>query len=190
MPTYRVLFTKFAESLVMPYDDVMLPPETTAGDFEAEMAIVIGTSIRRARREDAVSAIAGVTVANDVTMRDFQCRTPQWLQGKSWEGTTPLGPALVTLDEVDLASGLEVSSMLKRDRDARASTASMIFDVPTIVVRASEFITLHPSDVILTGTPGGVGDFRDPSVRLHDGDVLRTELTGVGLLENRVVSES
>jgi acylpyruvate hydrolase len=190
LPTYPVLFTKFAESLVGPYDDVLLPPETSAGDFEAEMAIVIGTPVRRVRPEDAFMAIAGVTVANDVTMRDFQRRTPQWLQGKSWEATTPLGPALVTLDEVDLAGGLQVSLTLNGIEMQRASTASMIFDVPTIVARVSEFVTLQPGDVILTGTPDGVGDFRDPPVRLHDGDVLCTEVVGVGRLQNRVVSES
>jgi acylpyruvate hydrolase len=189
-PEYPVLFTKFVESLIGPYDDVQLPAESSAPDYEVELAVIIGQRTRRATRDQALAAIAGVAVANDVTMRDYQRRTGQWLQGKSWEATTPLGPELVTLDEVDLEGGLDIGLSLNGVQMQRANTSALIFDVPTIIERVSEFVTLGPGDVILTGTPEGVGDFRDPPVRLQPGDLLRAEVIGVGVLENRVVSEA
>jgi acylpyruvate hydrolase len=127
-------------------------------------------------------------VANDITMRDFQYKTHQWLQGKAWDASTPLGPALVTLDEVEDPGRLDISLMLNGEELQASSTERLIFDIPTIVATISTFTELAPGDVLLTGTPGGVGYRREPKVLLAPGDALRVEIAGVGVLENAVVA--
>jgi acylpyruvate hydrolase len=186
---YPVLFTKFATALTGPYDSIPLPPESRAVDFEAELAIVIGERGRRVAKQDALAHVAGYAVANDVSMRDYQSRTHQWLQGKAWDATTPLGPALVTGDEVDVAD-LRITLTLNGEQMQDSRTSLLIFDVPTLVSTISEFATLEPGDVILSGTPGGVGSRREPPVLLRDGDRVIVEVEGVGRIENDVRAEA
>ena len=168
-----------------PYATIVAPPESQQIDFEAEIAVVIGTAGRRIQAAAALDHVAGYAIVNDVSMRDFQYRTHQWLQGKAWEAATPLGPALVTPDEVDIGD-LDLRLTLNGEPMQESNTSLLIFDVPTIIERISEFTTLEVGDVILTGTPDGVGYKRDPQVFLEDGDVVAVEATGLGRIENRV----
>ena len=188
LPTYPVMFTKFASSLIGPHDDIRLPPESEQVDYEAELAVVIGRAGRRIPREHAADRVLGYTVANDVTMRDYQYRTHQWLQGKTWENSTPLGPYLLTPDEADV-SAARVRTILAGDTLQDSDTSRLIFDIPTLICTVSEFTTVLPGDVILTGTPGGVGFRRDPQLFLRDGDMITVEVAGIGSLTNRVRRE-
>jgi acylpyruvate hydrolase len=187
---YPVLFTKFASSLTGPYDPVPLPPESQAVDYEGELAVVIGETTRRVERERALDAVAGYTVANDVTMRDYQYKTHQWVQGKAWDASTPVGPWMVSADELGDPRGLTLRTTVNGDVVQEASTDLMIFDIATLVSAISEFTTLSPGDLILTGTPSGVGFRRDPQLLLGDGDVVAVEIDRIGRIENRFVSES
>jgi acylpyruvate hydrolase len=145
--------------------------------------------VRRAKGDAALEAVGGYTVANDVSMRDYQYRSQQWLAGKSWAASTPLGPYLVTPDEVGDPHDLDISLQLDGETLQSANTSMFIFDIPTLVATISEFTPLAPGDVVLTGTPAGVGYRRDPKVLLKDGDRVLTEVVGVGRLENPVVAE-
>jgi acylpyruvate hydrolase len=187
---YPVFFTKFANSLIGAYDPIFKPPETTAMDYEGELAIVIGATCRRVAPAGAFRHIAGYTIANDTSMRDYQYKTHQWLQGKAWESSTPLGPHLVTPDEVGLIKNLTLRTTLNGEQMQESSLELMIFDVPTLVSTISEFTTLNPGDVILAGTPSGVGSRRDPPIALNDGDVVAVEIDRIGRIENRVVAET
>lgn len=188
IPAYPVLFTKFAQSLVAAGTPITLPPESTEVDYEAELAVVIGRAGRRVRREDAFDHVLGYTIANDVTMRDYQYRTHQWLPGKAWDAATPLGPALVTPDEVDVTD-LEITLHRNGERLQAARTSQLMFDIPHLVSVISEFTRLNVGDVILTGTPGGIGYRRDPQVFLRDGDQVEVTIAGLGVLRNTVVAE-
>jgi acylpyruvate hydrolase len=190
VPEYPVLFTKFAECLVGAGAPVRLPPESTAPDYEAELAVVVGRTIRRVHPDRALESVAGYTAANDVTMRDFQYRSHQWLQGKAWSDSTPLGPFLVTPDEVGDPHCLDIRLELNGRELQSANTSMMIFDIPTLLATISEFVQLEPGDVVLTGTPSGVGFRRDPPVRLTDGDRVVVEIERVGRLENPVLAEA
>jgi acylpyruvate hydrolase len=189
VPDYPALFTKFAETLVAAGDPILLPPESSAVDFEAELAFVIGRPVRRASGAAALEAVAGYTVANDISMRDYQYRTAQWLPGKNWAASTPLGPFLVTPDEVGDPHQLDIWLELNGERMQSANTRRFIFNVPTLVATISEFIPLAPGDVVLTGTPSGVGYRRDPKVLLREGDRVTVEIERVGRLENRISAE-
>ncbi len=188
LPAYPTLFAKYADALVGAYDPIELPPEVERPDWEVELAFVIGRRVRRAHGDEARDAIAGYTICNDVSMRDWQYRTLQWLQGKTWERSTPLGPFLVTPDEVDDARDLRVCC----DVDGRvmqdARTSDLLFTPVRIVEYVSTIVTLHPGDVISTGTPGGIGDARDPKVSLRPGQVLRTVIEGLGEQRNPCVA--
>lgn len=189
IPEYPVLFTKFAEALIGPTDHIMLPPESAQVDYEGELAVIVGTAGRRIAPAGALDHVAGYAIANDVTMRDFQYKTHQWLQGKAWEASTPLGPYLVTPDEVGDPGALDLRLSIGDRVLQEASTARMMFDVPTLIAHISTFVTLRPGDVILTGTPGGVGFRREPQVFLRPGDTVRVEISGLGAIENAVVAE-
>ncbi len=184
---YPVLFTKFATTLAGPDDAIPLPPESDAIDYEGELLVVIGERGRRIPRERALEHVAGYAIANDVTMRDYQYKTHQWLQGKDWDATTPVGPDLVTRDEVPDPTTLR--TFVNGEKVQESSTELMIFDVATLVSVVSEFAAIEPGDLILTGTPGGVGYRREPPLLLKDGDVVVIEIDGVGRLENRCVAE-
>jgi acylpyruvate hydrolase len=188
-PDYPALFTKFQETLIADGDPITVPPESEAVDYEAELAFVIGRPVRRAKGDAARDAVGGYTVANDVSMRDYQYRSQQWLAGKNWAASTPLGPYLVTPDEVGDPHDLDISLQLNGETLQSANTSMFIFDIPTLVATISEFTPLAPGDVVLTGTPAGVGYRRDPKVLLKDGDRVLTEVAGVGRLENPVVAE-
>ncbi|HEY2320350.1 MAG TPA: fumarylacetoacetate hydrolase family protein [Solirubrobacteraceae bacterium] len=189
LPEYPVLFTKFASSLTGAYDTVLCPPESDAVDYEGELAVVIGRPARRVPAERALDVVAGYTVANDVTMRDYQYRTHQWLQGKAWDASTPLGPALVTPDEVGDPGALTLRTLVNGEVVQEARTELMIFPVATLISVISEFAALYPGDVILTGTPAGVGFRRDPKLLMTDGDAAVVEIEGVGRTENRFATE-
>ena len=189
VPKYPALFSKYADALVGAGEPVLVPPESAAADYEAELAFVVGRRVRRARGDEALAAVAGYTVANDVTMRDYQYKTHQWLQGKTWAASTPLGPYLVTPDEVGDAGALDISLTLNGETLQDANTSHFIFDIPTLVATISEFMPLNPGDVVLTGTPSGVGYRRDPKVLLKDGDLMVVEIERVGRLESPVVAE-
>jgi acylpyruvate hydrolase len=186
LPEYPTLFAKFPEALVGPADPVALDPASVAVDWEAELAVVIGTPVRRADETGAAAAIAGFAVLNDVTMRDWQYRSVQWLQGKTFEASTPFGPVLVTPDELPggvrprLAIRCEVDGATVQSSD----TADLVFDPVALVRYISRIVTLNPGDVIATGTPGGVGHARKPPRYLTDGSVLVTEIDGIGRLSN------
>ncbi|MGW5876692.1 fumarylacetoacetate hydrolase family protein [Nocardiopsis terrae] len=189
LPTYPVMFTKFASSLIGPRDDILLPAESEQVDYEAELAVVIGRTGRRIPREQAANHILGYTVANDVTMRDYQYKTHQWLQGKAWDHSTPLGPYLIGPGEADV-SAAGIRAVMGGKKLQESDTSRLIFDIATLIATVSEFTTVLPGDVILTGTPGGVGFRRDPQLFLRDGDEITVEVDGIGSLTNRVRRES
>ena len=189
LPTYPVLFPKFASSLIGAGDDIVLPPESGQVDFEGELAVVIGTRGRRIPEASALDHVLGYSVANDVTMRDFQYRTHQWMQGKAWDDSTPVGPFLVTPDEVDLATA-GIRTILNGVTMQESDLSRLIFPIARLIAVVSEFSALNPGDIILTGTPAGVGFRRDPQVFLQDGDVITVEIDGVGALTSRVRGSS
>ncbi|MFP5021978.1 fumarylacetoacetate hydrolase family protein [Pseudonocardia phyllosphaerae] len=186
LPEYPTVFAKFAPALVGAYDDIELPAESERVDFEAELAVVIGQSVRHADEQAARDAIAGYTVLNDVSMRDFQRRTKQFLQGKTWEHSTPLGPQLVTSDELpaDPSAGLRIWSELGGEIMQDSTTDQLVFGAVDLVVYLSAVVTLNPGDIIATGTPGGVGDARTPPRYLTDGCEIATGVDGVGECRN------
>lgn len=191
LPTHPTLFAKFAPALIGANDDIVLPPESQAVDWEVELTVVIGHPVRRADAETALAAVAGYTVLNDVSMRDFQNRTKQFLQGKTWESSTPLGPWLVTPDELPAAdgSGLAVSTVLDGEKVQDSTTDQLVFGVAELVSYVSTIVTLRPGDIIATGTPGGVGHARKPPRYLGDGATVVTAIAGVGECRNACRAE-
>lgn len=188
LPQRPTLFAKFADALVGAHDPIVLPPHSSAVDWEAELAIVIGATARRADEATARSAIAGFTVANDVSARDYQRFTPQWLQGKTFDLTTPLGPYLLTTDESGIAPELSLECRVDGTVKQAADTGDLVFGPVDLVQYISSITTLNPGDVILTGTPGGVGDGREPKEFLHEGSVLETSLGSIGSCRNECVA--
>jgi acylpyruvate hydrolase len=188
LPEYPTLFAKFADALIGPRDPIQLAPESSAVDWEAELTVVVGATVRRADEEQAAAAIAGFTVLNDVTMRDWQYRTTQWLQGKTFEATTPIGPVLVTPDELPggVRPALPLTAAVDGETVQKADTSDLVFDPVALVRYVSVIMTLRPGDVIATGTPGGVGHARKPPRYLAAGMTLTTEIGGIGRLENAV----
>jgi acylpyruvate hydrolase len=188
LPEYPTLFAKFADALIGPRDTIQLAPESSAVDWEAELAVVVGGTVRRAGAAEAATAIAGFTVLNDVTMRDWQYRTTQWLQGKTFEATTPIGPVLVTPDELPggVRPALPLTAAVDGETVQKADTSDLVFDPVALVRYVSVIMTLRPGDVIATGTPGGVGHARKPPRYLAAGMTLTTEIGGIGRLENAV----
>ncbi|MEV6101281.1 fumarylacetoacetate hydrolase family protein [Nocardia sp. NPDC051981] len=187
-PEFPTLFAKFADTLTAWNADIALPgpAEAVLFDWEAELAIVVGATLRRADRDTARAAIAGYTVANDFSVRDWQRRTSQWLQGKAFDATTPLGPDLVTPDEADPTDGLRIVCRVNGTEEQTGTTDDLVFDPATLLSYISAFTVLRPGDVVLTGTPGGVGIAADPPRYLRAGDVVETEIEGIGLLRNRI----
>lgn len=187
LPEYPTLFAKYPEALVGPYDDIALPPVAAdAVDWEAELAVVIGSTARRVSEAEAGAHIAGYSVMNDVTMRDYQYRSPEWFQGKTFEATAPFGPVLVTADE--FAPGGMLRGAVDGETVQQTPTDDLVFGPEALVAYISEIFTLRPGDVIVTGTPGGVGHARKPPRYLAAGQVLTTSVEGIGELRNRVVA--
>jgi acylpyruvate hydrolase len=185
-PKVPVIFAKFANAVIGPQDEIPLPPVTEKLDYEAEFAFVIGKRAKNISREKALDYVAGYTIVNDVSARDLQRRTIQWLQGKTLDGSAPMGPCLVTKDEIPDPHNLEIVLWVNGEERQRSNTRHLIFNVPRLVEFLSELMTLEPGDVVCTGTPGGVGFARKPPVFLQDGDVVRIEVEKIGVLENRV----
>ncbi len=190
-PSYPTLFTKFADSLLGPGDDIVHPPETAALDWEAELVVVVGREVRRADADAAAAAIAGFTVMNDVSVRDWQFRTVEWTQGKAWDASTPLGPFLVTPDEVGgVRPALEISTTVDGEVMQRDDTGTLLFDPVALVQYVSTMTRLRPGDLIATGTPAGVGHAREPQRYLTPGQSVVTAVEGIGACTNRVVAAS
>ncbi|MDR0945589.1 MAG: fumarylacetoacetate hydrolase family protein [Bifidobacteriaceae bacterium] len=188
MPQYPTLFAKWADCLAGPYDDVPIPPEASGHvDWEGELAVIIGRDVRRARGREAAAAIAGYAVSDDVSMRDWQFRTREWLQGKVWGASTPLGPTLTTPDE--MPSGAQLVTRLDGEEMQRGRIDDLVFGPAELVEYCSTILPLRAGDVIITGTPGGVGNARDPQVFLAPGHVVEVQIDGVGTLRNRFVAE-
>jgi len=186
LPRFPVVFAKFGNAIIGPWDDIPLHPISEQMDYEAELAFVIGKRARHVKEEEALEYVAGYMVANDITYRDIQRRTIQWLQGKTVDGSLPMGPWLVTADEIGDPSGLTIRLEVNGEERQRSNTAQLVFTVPFLVRFLSELVTLEPGDVILTGTPGGVGFARQPRQFLKDGDLVRVEVDKIGFIENRV----
>ncbi|MCU1346442.1 MAG: Ureidoglycolate lyase [Acidimicrobiia bacterium] len=188
LPSHPALFAKFRSALIGANDPIMLPPESQKVDWEAELAIVIGRPTRRVSVADAPDAIAGYTIVNDVSMRDWQNRTVQFLQGKTWERSTPVGPYLVTADEAPgphRRISCEVDGEVMQDAD----TIDLVFDPFELVSYISTLITLEPGDLIATGTPSGVGAGRSPQRFLAPGNVVVTAIEGLGECRNVCLAE-
>jgi acylpyruvate hydrolase len=189
IPEYPTIFAKYARALVGPRDPIVLARNSEKVDWEAELAVVVGREVRHADEAEARQAIAGYTVSNDISMRDWQSRTRQWLQGKTFESTTPLGPALVTPDELDDPETLRLTCEVDGAVVQDASTSDLVFSPAAVVAYVSEIMTLAPGDVILTGTPSGIGARMEPPQFLKPGQVVRTVIEGVGELVNPCVAE-
>jgi len=185
-PDYPTMFTKYPEALIGAGDPIVVPSYAAdAIDWEAELAVVIGTRVRRASAEETLAAIAGYTVLNDVSLRDWQNRTLQWLPGKSFENTTPVGPVLATVEEVPASARIttEVDGELMQD----GRIDDLVFGPAAIVAYISQIFPLDPGDIVATGTPGGVGHARKPPRYLVDGSEVITTIEGIGSLRNTVV---
>jgi acylpyruvate hydrolase len=188
LPAFPTLFAKFADTLIGAYDNIVKPDETNALDWEVELVIVIGSPVRRATEPEAAAAIAGFTVMNDVSVRDWQFRTIEWTQGKIWDSSTPVGPFLVTPDEVGgVRPALTVRTLVDGEVMQEDDTGTLLFDPVALVQYVSTITRLNPGDLIATGTPGGVGHARDPQVYLVGGETVVTAIDGIGECVNKVI---
>jgi len=187
-PAEPLLFAKLPTALIEPGEAIVLPPEDDHVDSEAELAVVIGLAGRRISRDAALDHVAGYTVANDVSARTLQRKDGQWLRAKSFDTFCPLLPALVGTEELGDASGLRVTQRLNGEILQDANTDDFLFDVPTLIAHASAAFTLEPGDLILTGTPSGVGVYRDPPVAMQPGDRVEVEVERIGVLANPVAA--
>ena len=213
LPRFPEIFIKFADSLTGPYEDIPLPAgsgstslreaiggaaqaptvsvpvESDFVDWEAELVLVIGKAVRRASEQQAEAAIAGFTVGNDISVRDWQFHTSQWTQGKAWEAMSPVGPMLVTADELGVRPDFQIRCLVDDEVMQDSRTSDMLFDPVELVAYISRIVTLRPGDMIFTGTPSGVGFARRPQVYVRPGQVLTTEIEGIGKTVNAFVAE-
>jgi acylpyruvate hydrolase len=192
IPASPVLFSKFATALIGPEDPILLPSVSNEVDYEAELAVVMARCGRHIPRETALDYVAGYTVMNDVSARDYQLRKPggQWLSGKTFDTFAPLGPVLVTKEDVPDPHALDIGCTVNGERLQSSNTKHLIFTIQEIVAYCSHIFTLEPGDVIATGTPGGVGFARKPPRFLRNGDVVVIEISGIGALRNPVRNDS
>jgi 2-keto-4-pentenoate hydratase/2-oxohepta-3-ene-1,7-dioic acid hydratase in catechol pathway len=187
---YPSIFTRFADTLVAHGAALIKPAVSDRFDFEGELAVVIGQGGRNIAQADAFAHVAGYACFNDGSVRDWQRHTHQWTPGKNFPGTGALGPCLVTRDEVPDLDAQTITTRLNGELMQQASLSDLIFTIPVIIEYLSRFTPLNPGDVIATGTPGGVGDRREPPLYMKHGDVVEVEITGIGLLRNVVQDES
>ena len=184
IPAAPIIFSKVPESVIGPKDTIVIPAEvSTAIDYEAELTVVIGQGGKGIRKADAMKHVWGYTIINDMTARDWQGRHSQWLLGKSFDTFCPMGPWLVTADEMD-GQDTDVKCWVNGELRQDANTKDFIFDIPTLIECISAGITLYPGDLIATGTPAGVGIGYKPPKYLKSGDVVKIEIGGIGVLEN------
>jgi acylpyruvate hydrolase len=183
------LFAKLPQTIIGDGDSIVLPRESSHVDAEAELAVVIGKTIRRVSREKALDAVRGYVCANDVSARDIQYETTQYFRGKNFETFCPVTSEPASVKELGDGSGLRVMQLLNGEALQDGNTDDLIFDVPTLVAFCSTALTLEPGDLILTGTPSGVGYARDPKITLQPGDVVEVLVEGFSTLTNQVVTE-
>ncbi|MEP6892800.1 MAG: fumarylacetoacetate hydrolase family protein [Gaiellaceae bacterium] len=188
LPVAPLLFAKFSTSLIGPNEPIVIPPLVTQCDYEAELGVVIGATVRNISRENALEAVAGYVCANDVSARDLQFADKQWTRGKSPDTFCPVGPQLVPAAEVSDPHNLRIRAIVNGEVLQDSSTSNLIFGIDEIISYITQTSTLEPGDLILTGTPAGVGVFRDPQRLLQPGDVVTIEIEGVGELTNPVVA--
>ncbi len=187
LPEHPLLFCKTPNTVNGPYDDVLIPSSYGQVDWEVELAVVIGKAGKRITRQQAMGHVAGYMVMNDVSARQAQFAYSQWFRGKSFDTFAPMGPALVTRDEITDIRNLNLSTRVNGVLMQEGNTADMIFPVAEIIEDISQDITLWPGDVISTGTPAGVGIFRDPPITLKAGDLVECSIESVGTIVNRLV---
>lgn len=186
MPEYPVLFSKFSNALIGTEDVIEGRGKTDALDYEVELAVVIGKRATEVSERNAFDYVLGYTIANDTSARDLQKRTPQWLQGKSLDHSTPIGPYLVTKEEVPDPENLKIQSFVNGELRQTSNTNQLIFSISHLIAFISDLMTLEPGDIILTGTPAGVGFARDPQALLSDGDTVSMTIEKLGTLNNEV----
>lgn len=187
IPTEPILFSKATTAVNGPFDEIVLPDEAQVVDSESELAVVIGRQAAKVRKEEALDYVAGFTVLNDVTERVVQKANSQWLRGKGFDSFCPMGPFLVTIDEISDLGNLRVWGKHNSELLQDGSTGDMMFDVPFLIQYISQGMTLLPGDVISTGTPHGIGSAREPKVLMHRGDVVEVGVDGLGAQCSRVV---
>jgi 2-keto-4-pentenoate hydratase/2-oxohepta-3-ene-1,7-dioic acid hydratase in catechol pathway len=189
MPTYPMIFTRFADSQVAHLQPIIRPKASHKLDFEGELAVVIGKTARHVKAEDALEYVAGYACYNDGSVRDWQKHTIQFVPGKNFPCTGGFGPWLVTCDEIGDPQDLELTTRLNGQVMQHTRTSDMIFDVRHLIEYCSTFTELAPGDVIVSGTTGGVGAFREPPVWMKPGDTVEVEISGIGILRNSIADE-
>lgn len=190
-PDYPTMFLRLHTSLVAHNEPITRPRISDSLDYEGEIAVVLGKGGRHVRREDALSHVAGYALFNDASVREYQFKTPQWTMGKNFDGTGAFGPDLITADELPAGvKGLRLETRLNGEIVQSASTDDMVFDVETLIVLLSQAITLEAGDVIVSGTPSGVGWARNPKLLMRQGDVCEVSVAGMGTLRNVIVDEA
>lgn len=187
LPEKPLLFCKTPNALCGPYDPIELPTSSGQVDWEVELAVIIGKIGKSIQKSEAFEYIAGYTVMNDVSGREAQFLDKQWFRGKSFDTFAPMGPALVTVDEIDNVNNLSITAIVDGVTMQDGNTNDLIFDIPTIIEFVSEDITLVPGDIISTGTPDGVGIFRDPPIVLKEGNVVECSVEKIGTIKNTVI---
>src|SRR4051794_8553361 len=187
LPKAPLFFAKYTTSLVGPGDAIVIPPDVEQADYEAELGVVIGTTVRNVSKENALEAVAGYVVANDVSARDLQFADGQWTRGKSPDTFCPVGP-LVPKEQVPDPHSLPIRAIVSGETLQDSNTSNLIFRIDEIISYASKTSTLEAGDLILTGTPAGVGVFREPKRLLRDGDTVTIQIDGVGEITNPVVA--
>jgi 2-keto-4-pentenoate hydratase/2-oxohepta-3-ene-1,7-dioic acid hydratase in catechol pathway len=188
-PEVPILFAKYRNALTGPTSPILLPGLSEEIDYEAELAVVIGKRCKNISAEEALNCVAGYMALDDVSARDLQFRTGQWLSGKSLDTFAPCGPALV-IDEINDPQDLDISACVNGQVLQQSNTGNMIFSVAETVAYISQLMTLQPGDIIATGTPEGVGFKRTPPIFLHDGDIVEVEIEGIGKLKNPVIKNA
>ena len=188
VPEYPTVFAKYANCIIGPGEPIVIPRVTDQVDYEGELAVVIGRRARNVAEHAALDYVAGYAPFNDVSARDYQHRTSQWTIGKTFDTFGPLGPALVTADEIADPHNLDLRVMIGEEVLQSSNTRHLIFTIPQLIAYLSEVMTLETGDVIATGTPAGVGGARQPARWLRPGEVVRVEIGGLGMLENPIVS--
>lgn len=189
MPTYPMIFTRFADSQVAHLQPIIRPKASHKLDFEGELAVVIGKTARHVKAADALEYVAGYACYNDGSVRDWQKHTIQFVPGKNFPRTGGFGPWLVTCDEIGDPQDLELTTRLNGQVMQHTRTSDMIFDVRHLIEYCSTFTELAPGDVIVSGTTGGVGAFREPPVWMKPGDTVEVEISGIGILRNSIADE-
>lgn len=189
-PDYPTVFSRFASTLIGHKEDIFRPRQSEQLDFEGEIAAVIGRTCYKAKPENALDFVAGYSLFNDVSVRDYQFKSPQWTMGKNFDGTGVFGPEFITPEELPAGvKGIKIETLLNNTVVQSATTDDMIFDIATLIVELSDVMTLVPGDIIVTGTPAGVGMARDPQLWMKPGDIIEVRVEHFGTLSNKVVMQ-